>query len=527
MSDDGKVIFGIRADNSKIDDDLDEAESKIKKKTSRWGSLASNVSKLVAGPLGKIAKSAANEIWNLGTAFEDGMAKVSTLVDTSVVDMDKLGDELLSLSSKYGLEAASLAESAYNAISSNNALGQDTAGLMAVLESSAKLAKAGFTDLDTATSATLKTLNAYGLGVEEVDRIQKIMLQTQNTGSITVDELGSVLANVTPTAAAMGVNFENVGAALATMTAQGTPAATATTQLNSLLAELGKKGTTASNSLAKATRKTDYAGMSFTEMMEAGVPLNEVLDLMAAYAGKNDKSLLDMFGSIEAGKAALSLTGTGSEMFTENLKAMSTEADVVNDGFTKVNETASQKLNTSFNKLKNSAIQLYQAFAPILTVLIDMAAVIVDKLTGAITKISGWLGTMSTKVVNLWKSITQGGRASVHTSSSGSTHGGGAGASFAVGADYIPSDDYPALLHRGEAVLTAAEAKVWREGGNTRAGSANGGTSIDYDRLADAIAKRPIVLDGEQLANLMEGRVSSVQARRGESVERSGYNGRI
>lgn len=36
---------------------------------------------------------------------------------------------------------------------------------------------------------------------------------------------------------------------------------------------------------------------------------------------------------------------------------------------------------------------------------------------------------------------------------------------YATGLNYVPYDDFPALLHRGEAVLTAAEAKVWRSGG--------------------------------------------------------------
>ena len=36
--------------------------------------------------------------------------------------------------------------------------------------------------------------------------------------------------------------------------------------------------------------------------------------------------------------------------------------------------------------------------------------------------------------------------------------------SFASGNDYIPYDNYPARLHRGEAVLTAREADAWRRG---------------------------------------------------------------
>jgi hypothetical protein len=39
-----------------------------------------------------------------------------------------------------------------------------------------------------------------------------------------------------------------------------------------------------------------------------------------------------------------------------------------------------------------------------------------------------------------------------------------AGPRLSVGLDYVPYDEFPAILHKGEAVLTAAEAAVWRAG---------------------------------------------------------------
>lgn len=516
---DGKVVYEVRADYDKLDNDLNSANSKIEKGTSKWGSLLQGVGQGIGHFVADKAVEAAAKVWELGTAFEDGLAKVSTLVDTASVDMDQLGDSLLDLSSKYGLEASNLAESAYNAISSNNALGKDTESLMRVLESSAKLAKAGFTDVDTATSATLKTLNAYGLGVEETDRIQKILIQTQNTGITTVGELGGVLSNVTPTAAAMGVSFENVGAAIATMTAQGTPAAQATTQLNSLMAELGKEGTQAQIALMEAAEGTKYAGMSFQDMTKAGVPLNEIVGLLEQSAKQNGLTMLDMFSSIEAGKAALSITGESSKTFTSNLQAMSTQTDVVNEGFQKVSSTASEKMNRSLETLKNSAIKLYDALSPILTVLLDIAAIIVEKLAGALSSATDWLGTMATKAANLWDSITGGG-----------SKKNGGGRSFAVGNDFVPEDNYPALLHRGEAVLTAEEAKVWRAGGNTRTGQLSAGTgsfSFDYDKMAKSMSGMKVVMNGEVVGTLVEGSVSAQQARRVESMQRSGFNGRV
>lgn len=38
------------------------------------------------------------------------------------------------------------------------------------------------------------------------------------------------------------------------------------------------------------------------------------------------------------------------------------------------------------------------------------------------------------------------------------------GGGYATGLNYVPYDEFPALLHRGEAVLTAAEATAWRNG---------------------------------------------------------------
>ncbi|MDL0353933.1 phage tail tape measure protein, partial [Clostridioides difficile] len=230
---------------------------------------------------------------------------------------------------------------------------------MDFMTKNAKLSKAGFTDIDTALTATAKVLNAYKMDVSETDRVHKIMMQTQNKGITTVNELGSALAGVTPTSSAMSVSFEQVGASLANMTAQGTPTSEAVTQLNGLIADLGKNGTLANKSLLKATKGTKYAGKSFKELMQAGVPLNTVLDLMDASAKKSGKSLIDMFGGIDAGKAALALSGQNSEQYTNNLKAMSTQADVVGSAYAKMSNTLESKVGILKESFKNLGIEIY------------------------------------------------------------------------------------------------------------------------------------------------------------------------
>ena len=317
--------------------------------------------------LGKSAASA-------GAEFENAMAKTSTLFKGSDADLAALGDEIQRLSAASGASANELAEAAYSALSASVPAEQ----LGSMLEQSSKLAVAGFTDVDTALSATAKTMNAYGMeGEDAIGKVQKVLMQTQNLGITTVGELGASLAQVTPTAAAFGVSFEQVGASLATMTAQGTPTAQATTQLNSLIAELGKSGTQAANNLMEAAEGTEYAGMSFTEMMDSGATLDEILGMLAESADENGLSMVDMFSSIEAGKAALSIFSGEGEVFHSNLDQMGTDADVVGEAYGKMSETLQFQSGRIHQTLTNIGASLFElASGPIG----DAAASIADAL---------------------------------------------------------------------------------------------------------------------------------------------------
>lgn len=384
MAADGEVLYQIRGDDSQIEGDLDKAEQKIEKSTSKWGSAF----KTAGAAIGSAAVAAGTAAVKFGMDFETSMAGASTLFGDAQVNMGDLNEKMLSLSDSTGIAASELGNSLYNALSAGIPATDDMGEAMGFLEKSSKLAKAGFTDIDTAMSATVKTLNAYGMSVEETDRVQKVLMQTQNKGIVTVGELGGVLAQVTPTAAAMGVEFEQVGAGLAVMTAAGTPAAQATTQLNGMFAELGKSGTKGQMALEAAAEGTQYAGKSFQELMADGVPLSEVLDLLGDYADDNGLSMLDMFASIDAGKAALSMSGDNASKFTDALSSMSAETDVVGDAFNKVSGTAAEKFNKILNELKNTAISLFSKMQPLISKLLPVLGNLIEKLLPPLMEIA-------------------------------------------------------------------------------------------------------------------------------------------
>lgn len=61
---------------------------------------------------------------------------------------------------------------------------------------------------------------------------------------------------------------------------------------------------------------------------------------------------------------------------------------------------------------------------------------------------------------------------------------------LSTGLNYVPFDEYPALLHRGEAVLTAAEARAWRNGQMTPAMA--GGITIN--QYIQSVPQTPVEL---------------------------------
>ena len=91
----------------------------------------------------------------------------------------------------------------------------------------------------------------------------------------------------------------------------------------------------------------------------------------------------------------------------------------------------------------------------------------------------------------------------------------------ATGLDYVPYNDYVARLHEGEAVLTKAEASLWRRGDD-----AGGAVGIDYGLLgravAAAMAGMSVQMDGQAVGVLVTGAVSREMGRRVKARQYTG-----
>lgn len=334
---DGRIVIDTKLDKSGLEQGLKGLQTVLK----------TGLASIGIASLGKIIGSIANET----KALNDSVRKASTLFGSVAVDTDNLKNKMTELAISTGSSSEEIGEALYNALSAGVEATEDMGTALSFVEKSIKTSKAGFADLASTVTATASVLNSYGMATKEADRVQGILLQTQNLGITTVAELSSTLAQVVPTASAFGVSFEQVGASLATMTAQGTKTAQATTSLNALLAELGKSGMKGAENLKKAGEYAGVGAKGFKELIDEGYTISDILQLLEKYAKANNMSLVDMFGSIEAGKASLQLASNEGEKFNDSLAKMSDTAGLVDQGFSTVLSNA-DRLKNSFNELK-------------------------------------------------------------------------------------------------------------------------------------------------------------------------------
>lgn len=322
------------------------------------------------------------------STYQDKIAKVSTLVDTSKTPVSKLSKMFLDLSNNTGKSASELAEAGYQALSS----GVSVEKLGKFTKTAANLAKVGFTETSTAVNVLTTAQNAYGKSAGSADEIANKLVKTQNLGKTTVGELANSMGRVIPNAANLGVNISNLSAAYVSLTKQGINTRISTTYINAMLQELGKSGSNVSEILRAKT------GKSFKELMDSGMPLSEVLKILKEEAEKNGTNFKELWSSSSAGTGALALLSQGGKDFDNALKELDSDTDAVSEALKKLGGTAGAKMRKALTNLQNAGISLGIAF-------LQSAAPAINKFAGWITKLSEKIQQMDPKTKTMIMTI--------------------------------------------------------------------------------------------------------------------------
>lgn len=269
-------------------------------------------------------------------AYQKQLGMVNTLLKVSRDELNKYGDEFERLSLKTGASKTEIANAAYQALSSGVGKGD----LIGFLETASKTAIAGQATVEQSVGTITSIINAYKMEMSEAGKVADWLLTIQNEGVTTVRELGDQLGDVTSISAALGVSLNDVGGAIAQMTVNGNNTAKTITML-SMLSELSKEGQTAADNFKK------LSGQSFTEFIANGGTLQEAMIKMEEYAKKSNKSVVDLFSSVEAGSAALNLTGINAENFANKLEKVASSSGELETAY----RTATDNIQSEWEKL--------------------------------------------------------------------------------------------------------------------------------------------------------------------------------
>lgn len=336
--------------------------------------------------------------------FEDGIAKVSTIADTTAMSMDKIRQGTIALSNQTGIAVTKISEAQYQAISA----GVKTAGSLKVVETASKAAKAGFTDTATAIDGLTTVYNSYQ-GAVDYSAIADQMMMTQNYGKTTFGELASSMGQVTPVANALNVSSQELFSSIAVLTKNGINTSQAVTGMKAAYSNILKP-------TADAQKEAKKLGLEFNAAHLKSVGWAQFMAEISEKTGGNTESMAKLFGSVEALNSMTVLAGAGFGDFNTALGMMNKSAGLTEQSYKKM-ITPAERWNITLNKIKNAGIKVGEKLIPIFEKITGVVEKAADKFNGLsdsqvemVIKIAGIAAAVGPAVIVFGKLVTGVGR---------------------------------------------------------------------------------------------------------------------
>lgn len=357
-----ELLVGLGIDSDSYDKGIDAASAKSDNFINNiTGKLGPAVAGAFAVGGAAVAAFAVDSVKHF-SSFQASMNEVFTLLPGISADaMNDMTDHVKDFSKEFGVLPDKVVPALYQSLSA----GVPPDNVFAFLEAANKASTAGVTDLSVAVDGISSVVNAYGSDVIDATKASDLMFTAVKLGKTNFEQLSSSLFNVTPTAAAANVKFEEVTAALAAMTLQGVPTSVATTQLRSAMVELSKDGTKVSDLFEK------LSGKSFKEFEAGGGNMQQALQILEKHAKASGLGINDLFGSVEAGNAALALTGKGTDAFGNALAGMATSAGATDTAFATMNSGIQDAVDDMAAAFAVFQLDVGERLAPLAQLLAD------------------------------------------------------------------------------------------------------------------------------------------------------------
>jgi len=293
--------------------------------------------------------------------YQKSMAEVSTLVDTTKVNMDELTIGVDRLSSKWGIQQGGLAKALYQTISASI----DTEKSVKFLDAAIKASIGGVTTAKVAVDGLTSVINAYGKSAEDAETLSDSFFVAVRDGKTTFEELSSGIGGVISMAAALDVNLETLLSTVATLTLSGMSTDKAYTGVRGIFSAI----------LKQAPQVTEYAKMLGIDFSASAVKskgfvtfLNEVMNKTAGSEAALAKLIPELVG-------LNSIMGLTSESGAKNLNRilgdMENQLGETTKAADKMTDILSHKWDRAMQNAKLRAQEFGKALTPLAENILD------------------------------------------------------------------------------------------------------------------------------------------------------------
>lgn len=263
--------------------------------------------------------------------FDDAMRAANTMAGEDKAGFQNLKKDVEELAKTIPLAKNELANGLYQVIS--NGVPKDN--WISYLEASSKSAVGGIADLSKVVTVTSTVIKNYGLNWDAAGAIQDKIQLTAKFGVTTFEQLSEALPRVSGSAATLGVSVNELMATFATLTGVSGNTAEVSTQLAAVFTALIKPSGEAAEMATQMGIQFDAAAIKAAGGMQNFLSrLTVDVERYAAANGVLEQEIYGrLFGSAEALRGLIPITGELSQKFSENVAEMSNSTGTMDDAF--------------------------------------------------------------------------------------------------------------------------------------------------------------------------------------------------
>jgi TP901 family phage tail tape measure protein len=361
------VISKMQGNVSKFASETQKKYAQMSRSAQEWqtnfsqiGMAAGIAGAAIIAPLGFAVKAASE--------FEDQMANVATLVDTTKESIKDMGTQVLDVFSKAPVKLDDLTEALYKIRSA----GIPAAQAMDVLSKAAILGIAGRGTTLQAGDAITSAINVFKDEGLSTNKIASMLFETVKQGKTTIEGMSESFGATANIVHNGGVKLNDFLSATAAMTVMGEPATQAMNQIRASVFGLEKPTT---------RMKFLFKELGVKDVKDLVSKFGNLGNAMSAIEDKGKKLGVNMgqaWGKVGAYAAVIALTGNSKGAYNKNLLGMNnSDADLAAGYADKLNTMKAQSQLLQ-NEMQYFGIKVGTALLPVLVKLAKAIAPIVD-----------------------------------------------------------------------------------------------------------------------------------------------------